>query len=71
MRTKEDYIEQRKKLNRLPLPKLERMLKVLSYLRYDLNNIDVESEHRLASSVYLQRTRKDNSLIYHLKNFVK
>ena len=71
MRTREVYMEQRRKLNRLPLKELEDMLKVLSYMRYDLNDISVENEHRLASSVYLQRTRTGDSLIFHLKNYVK
>lgn len=65
-----DYIKERKRLMKIPIEELEYQLGVLWEKRYEEQDILYESQHRLTSSVYLERTRSGDSLIFHLKNFL-
>lgn len=70
MKTREDYIKRRKELARLSIEGLEKLLGKLYEERYVKQDISVESEHRLASSVYRQKVKKGESLIFHMKNLI-
>jgi hypothetical protein len=70
MKTREDYIKRRKELARLSIEGLEKLLGKLYEERYVKQDISVESEHRLASSVYRQKVKTGDSLIFHMKTFV-
>lgn len=61
--------EDRRRLMGLPLSQLEQLMKYYGNKRYVEQDVSVEREHRLVSSVYIQRTRTSESLIFHLKNF--
>lgn len=70
MGRREEYLKERKELSRLSVAQLEKLLEELGRRRFDENDISVESEFRMASSVYLQKVRKGDSLIFHLRNFL-
>jgi len=70
MKTREEYLKRRKELARLSVEKLEALLGKLYDKRYVDQDISYESEHRLASSVYRQKVKKGDSLIFHMKNFI-
>lgn len=70
MKRKEEYAQERSRLNKMPIWRLQVLLGELYQQRYEQNDITVENLHRLASSVYIQRTRRAPSLLFHLKNFV-
>jgi hypothetical protein len=55
---------------RMPLQKLERVLGELWEKRYTDHDISCYNEHRIAARVYLERTKKGESLIFHLQNFL-
>ena len=67
---KEEYLRERVRLNRLSLSQLENRLADLGKRRYEENDITVENDFRLTSSVYVQKTRKGGSLIFHLKSYL-
>jgi hypothetical protein len=50
----------------MSLPKLETLVGELHQRRVMDHDIEVEAQYRLAGWVLIQRTKKDNSLIYHL-----
>jgi len=68
--TREEYREARKKLARLSTPALERLLGELSQKRYDEQDVSYESDHRMASSVYIQRKMDAKQLMFHMKKFI-
>lgn len=70
MKTREEYLKRRKELGRLTIEGLEKLLGKLYEERYVKQDISVESEHRLASSVYRQKVKKGESLIFHMKNLI-
>lgn len=70
MGRREEYLKERQRLNRLTVSQLEKLLEDLGKKRFDENDISVESEFRITSSVYLQKVRKGDSLIFHLRNFI-
>lgn len=65
-----EYLKERTKLNKLSISELEKLMGVLGKRRFDENDISVENEFRMASSVYLQKTKSNTSLRFHLKNFL-
>jgi len=71
MDKREEYLKRRVTFLKMPLKKLEELLGELHEKRYVQQDIEYESQHRMASSVYLQRTRVGDSLIFHLKEFVR
>ena len=68
--TKEEYRSMRKSYLQLPTKMLEKKLGELHDRRYYGYEIELEAEYRIASSVYIARTKTGGSLIYHLKNFL-
>lgn len=70
MNRKKEYEQERRRLNGMPIFKLQKLLGELYIKRYEENDITVEREHRLVSSVYIHRTRKASPLLFHLKNFI-
>lgn len=68
--TRESYLLEQRKLNRMGVKELEDLLGYLYERRYVDQDISYESYYRLTSHVYVQKTRKDQSLIFHLKNFL-
>ena len=70
MGRREEYLKERKRLSKLSVIQLEKLLDELGRKRFDENDISVESEFRITSSVYLQKVRKGDSLIFHLRNFI-
>ena len=69
-RTREDYLTERLKLQLLDIEELETLLKELYHKRYVEQDIDYETIYRLASSVYVHKTREDRPLVFHMKNFL-
>ena len=69
--SKEAYLEERRKLNRLETRKLEELLGELYHQRFVQYDVSVAEYYRVVSSVYNARMRSGGSLIYHLKNFVR
>jgi hypothetical protein len=63
---KELYMKEQKRLFRMSLSKLETLVAELHQRRVMEHDIEVEAQYRLAGWVLIQRTKKDNSLIYHL-----
>jgi hypothetical protein len=63
---KELYMKEQKRLFRMSLSKLETLVGELHQRRVMEHDIEVEAQYRLAGWVLIQRTKKDNSLIYHL-----
>ena len=70
MGRREEYFRQRVQLSRLSLSDLEKLMGMLGKRRFDENDVSVENEFRMASSVYLQKTKSNTSLRFHLKNFL-
>ena len=69
-REKIDYIELRRKYNRMETPKLERAIANLFKKRYNDLDLDVQTEHRIASSVLVARTRTKTGTTFHMQNLV-
>lgn len=46
---------------------LESSLGKLSFERFDNHNIEYETEYRIASRIYTERTRMGRGLIFHMK----
>ena len=67
---KEFYLYCYTKFSRMGLKKLQETLGELGRRRYEENDIDCYTEHRVAARVYNERTRKGESLIFHLQNFM-
>ena len=65
-----EYLRERIKLSKLSTLELEKLMGELGKQRFDDNDISVENEFRMASSVYLQKTKSNGSLRFHLKNFL-
>jgi len=61
--------EERSRLMKLDFSELEKLMKYYGNKRYVEQDVSIEREHRLVCSVYIQRTRTSESLIFHLKNF--
>lgn len=70
MGRREEYLKERKELSKLSVTQLEKLLGELGKRRYEEYDISIENKHRIASSVYLQKVRKGDSLIFHLRNFI-
>lgn len=68
--TREEYIVKRKELTRLNPRQLEKLLGELYEKRYVEQDINYESYYRLASSVYVTKTRNNKALTFHLHNFL-
>lgn len=68
--TLEDYREKRREVARLATDRLEELLGELYQKRYVDQDINYESYYRLASSVYVHRTRDNKALTFHLQNFL-
>lgn len=68
--TREDYIVKRKELTKLNPRQLEKLLGELYEKRYIEQDINYESYYRLASSVYVHKTRDNKALTFHLQNFL-
>ena len=63
----EIYKKEQVRLFRMSLSKLEKLVGELYKRRVLEHDIEVEAQYRLAGWVLNQRTKTDNSLIYHLK----
>ena len=50
--------------------KLQEVLKELGRRRYEEYDTTCCTEHRIAARVYLEKTRKGESLVFHLQNFL-
>lgn len=68
--TREEYHDQRRKLDRLSTAALETLLGELHRKRYYDQDISLESYYRLASSVYIQRKMDSKQLVFHMKKFM-
>jgi len=69
-RTRESYLAERLNLQMLDTEELQTLLKDLYHKRYVDQDINYESAYRLASSVYVHRTRENYPLVFHMKNFI-
>lgn len=67
---RENYLTERRMLERMPVPTLQKLVGELHDIRYKDQDIEVDAYHRLAASVLIDRTNKGQTLIYHLKNFL-
>lgn len=65
--TKEEYADLYYKYHDMCDDELDEKLSELYHKRYIENNIDVFTEHRIASRVRLERNRTGESLIFHMK----
>ena len=65
--SKEEYLKIYRKYYNMSDERLEEKLKDLFSKRYIDGNIDVFTEHRIASRVILERNRSGESLIFHMK----
>ncbi len=65
--TKNQYIKLYGMYYRMTDEDLSSCLSELASKRYDENNIDVLTEHRIAARVQLERKRSGESLIFHMK----
>ena len=70
MGRREEYLADRLRMMRLSTLELEDLMSELGKKRFDENDISVENEFRIASSVYIQRTKKGGTLVFHLRNFL-
>jgi hypothetical protein len=66
----ENYLKEQRLLNRLPINKLQKLVRELFKLRYEENDIEVDGYYRLASSVLIRRTSTGGTLIFHMKKFI-
>jgi len=67
---KENYYREMSLLNRLSIGKLEQFVGELYKIRFEDQDIEVDSYYRLASHVLNQRKEDRQSLIFHMKNLV-
>jgi hypothetical protein len=67
---KQNYQRELRLLHKLSINKLEQFVGELHKIRYDDNDVEVDSYYRLASHVLNQRRENKSSLIFHLKNLV-
>ena len=70
MGRRDEYLKERKELGKLSVGQLEKLLEELGVRRFDENDISIENEYRMTSSVYLQKVKKGGTLIFHLRNFL-
>lgn len=70
MGRRDEYLKERKELGKLSVGQLEKLLDELGVRRFDENDISIENEYRMTSSVYLQKVKKGDTLIFHLRNFL-
>ncbi len=68
---KNEYKQKRRAYNKMTPEQLEKVLGDFYIRRYFNYEIELDNEYRLVSSVYLEKTRTGDSLIFHLKNYVK
>lgn len=68
--TRAEYVELYGKYYRLDTDTLMRAVGRLWDLR-DRGDITVYNEHRIAARVLIERNRTGESLVFHLKNFLK
>lgn len=64
------YLEERKRLLKMRKKELEVLLGDLYKRRFEEHDVQIDAYYRLVSHVYNSKTRKGNSLIFHLKNFI-
>lgn len=67
---KQYYVYCYVKFSRMGVEKLKQILGELGKRRYIENDIECYTEHRVAARVYLEKTRKGESLTFHLHNFM-
>jgi len=70
MGRREEYLKERKELSKLSVGQLEKLLDKLGRRRFEENDISIENEFRMTSSVYLQKVKKGGTLVFHLRNFI-
>jgi hypothetical protein len=58
------------KFSRMSTEKLQEKLQELGRRRYEEYDNTCCTEHRIAARVYLEKTRKGESLVFHLQNFL-
>ena len=68
---REIYLRERQKLFKLSTKQLEALLGELFARRYGEHDISVDAYYRIVAQVYNTRLRKGDSLIFHLKNFLR
>ena len=68
--TKEEYQDLYYKYSEMDDEHLKKRLTELYKLRYEENNTDVFTEHRIAARVQLERNRDGGTLIFHMNKFV-
>ena len=67
---KKEYDKEYQRLRCLPINDLSTLLEELYNKRVMNHQIEFVEQHRLASRVYQERTRKGTSLIFHMQNFI-
>ena len=67
---RENYLREQALLQKLSLSKLTKFVAEMHKIRYEDNDIQVDSYYRLASHVLTQRTKVGGTLIFHMKNFL-
>ena len=70
MGRRQEYFKQRKEYHKIPITQLQKLMGEMEKKRYEENDISVENDYRIISSVFLQRTKRDSSLVFHLRNFL-
>jgi hypothetical protein len=68
---REIYLRERQKLFKLSTKQLEALLGELFARRYGEHDISVDAYYRIVAQAYNTRLRKGDSLIFHLKNFLR
>lgn len=68
--TREEYLIKRREVSKLKIAELEKLLGDLYEKRYVEQDVNYESYYRLASSVYVHKTRDNKALTFHLHNFL-
>ena len=64
------YLYHYARFRAMTITKLERVLGELWEKRYTECDNNYVNEHRIAARVYLEKTRKGDSLLFHLKNYL-
>jgi len=65
-----DYVQIRRKYNRMETPKLEKAIESLFRKRYESYDLSVHEEHRIASAVLTRRNRSGTGMTFHMQNLV-
>jgi hypothetical protein len=58
------------RFNEMGLEQLEQVLGDLGKKRYVDHDVECITEHRIAARVYIEKTRRGESLMFHLHNFM-